>query len=189
MGLAKWNAGMNPSISQLWGVSLSAWELHTHKASAILFSSLLSYLDIHSWDLHSCRPFGGAWGGFGGIPACSSAPAGWTASGFHCCSFHLPARCWSFDTCRCLWSKVEHSRVERSYAGFSQVSAVCVRGVVSAGPLGNKLVFTGNLPHYGARRPQKWCDLQSSKVWCLRAQALKSDNWGHNLLAPQLTST
>lgn len=46
------------------------------KASAILFSSLLSYLDTHSWDLHSCRPFGGAWGGFGGIPACSSAPAG-----------------------------------------------------------------------------------------------------------------
>lgn len=168
----------NQGPSQLCGASLSPLDCLPRKP-------LLSWLvlpwatsDLQSWDLHSCRPFGGAWGGCGGIPACSSAPSGWTASGFHCCSFHLPAQCWSFDTYRCLWSKAEHGRVKRSYAGFSQVRAVYVWDVVAAGPLGYKLVLTGNLPHQWTRRPLRWCDLKSSKVWCLRAQALESDTWG-----------
>lgn len=48
------------------------------------------------------------------------------------------------DTCGEKLSTVE---LRKGYTGVLQVRAVYVWGFVSAGPLGNKLVLIGNLPH------------------------------------------
>jgi hypothetical protein len=130
-------------------------------------------------DLRSCRPFGGAWGGCGGIPACSSAPWGWTALGFHCCSFHPPARCRSSDTCKCLWSKVEHCRIEKSYPGYSQVRGVCLGSCFNWSLKDQTCARRKCTPSASKEAPENmW---QSSKEQCLRAQALESDNGGPKL--------